>query len=101
LLLVKSDLLKYLVCRYIDIVPNRQSPPALLLRESVREGKTIRKRTLANFSGLSLAQAEAIWLMLKGQAVAPVESVCTIERSRHHGQVQAVQDAMKRVGFTG
>jgi len=86
---------------YIDIVPNRKSPPAILLRESVREGKTIRKRTRANLSGLSLAQAEAIRLILKGQPVAPVESVFTIERSLHHGHVQAVQDAMNRLGFTG
>jgi hypothetical protein len=84
---------------YIDIVPNRQSPPAILLRESVREGKTIRKRTLANLSGLSLAQAEAIRLMLKGQPLAPVELVFTIERSQHHGHVQAVQAAMTRLGF--
>ena len=84
---------------YIDIVPNRQSPPAILLRESVREGKTIRKRTLANLSALSLAQAEAIRLILKGPSVAPVESVFTIERSQHHGHVQAVQAAMTRLGF--
>ena len=84
---------------YIDIVPNRQSPPAILLRESVREGKTIRKRTLANLSGLSLMQAEAIRLILKGHSLAPVESVFTIERSQHHGHVQAVQAAMTRLGF--
>jgi transposase len=84
---------------YIDIVPNRQSPPAILLRESVREGRTIRKRTLANLSGLSLAQAEAIRLILKGHSLAPVESVFTIERSQHHGHVQAVQAAMTRLGF--
>ena len=45
---------------YIDIVPNRNSRPAILLRESVREGKRIIKRTLANLSALSLQQAEAI-----------------------------------------
>jgi len=84
---------------YIDIIPNRQSPPAILLRESVREGKTIRKRTLANLSGLSLAQAEAIRLILKGHSLAPVESVFTIERSQYHGHVQAVQAAMTRLGF--
>lgn len=84
---------------YIDIVPNRQSPPAILLRESVREGRTIRKRTLANLSGLSLAQAEAIRLILKGHSWAPVASVFTIERSQHHGHVQAVQAAMTRLGL--
>jgi len=86
---------------YIDIVPNRKSPPAILLRESIREGKSIRKRTLANLSGLSLAQAEAIRRILRGQPVAPVESVFTIERSLHHGHVQAVQEAMNRLGLAG
>jgi hypothetical protein len=86
---------------YLDIVPNRQSPPAILLRESVREGKTLRQRTLANLSGLSLAPAEAIRLILKGHPVAPVESVFTIERSLHQGHVQAVQEAMTRLGFAG
>jgi hypothetical protein len=35
---------------YIDIVPNRNSPPAVLLRESYREGKKVLKRTIANLS---------------------------------------------------
>lgn len=43
---------------YIDLVPNRGSKPAILLRESIREGKRIRKRTLANLSALTLEQAE-------------------------------------------
>ena len=41
---------------YIDIVPNRKSPPAILLRESVRQGKKIVKRTVANLSSLSIDQ---------------------------------------------
>ncbi len=55
---------------YIDIVPNRGSQPAILLRESVREGKRIRKRTIANLSALTLDQAEAIRLVLKGEGLA-------------------------------
>ncbi len=35
---------------YIETVPNRGSPPAILLRESYRDGKTVRKRTLLNLS---------------------------------------------------
>jgi hypothetical protein len=45
---------------YIDIVPNRKSPPAILLRESIRQGKKIVKRTLANLSSLTLEQAQAV-----------------------------------------
>ena len=45
---------------YIDIVPNRHSPPAILLRESVRDGPTIRKRTLANLSQWDPVRVEAL-----------------------------------------
>jgi len=60
---------------YIDIVPNRKSPPAILLRESIREGDKITKRTLANLSSLSIEQAEAIRAVLKGKTMAPVDEV--------------------------
>ena len=59
---------------YIDIVPNRGSPPAILLRESIREGKRVRKRTLANLSALPIAQAEMIRRGLKGEKLGPLES---------------------------
>ena len=57
---------------YIDLVPNRGSKPAILLRESIREGKRIRKRTIANLSALSLEQAGAIRLVLKGEQLARI-----------------------------
>ena len=44
---------------YVDIVPNRNSPPAVLLREGWREGKRVRKRTLANLSSWPPAKVEA------------------------------------------
>ena len=56
---------------YIDFVPNRGSKPAILLRESIREGKRIRKRTIANLSALTLEQGEAIRLVLKGEKLRP------------------------------
>jgi Transposase DDE domain len=83
---------------YIDIVPNRTSPPAILLRESIREGKKVHKRTLANLSSLSLEQAEAIRRILKGQVLVPVEEVFEVEASHHHGHVRAVWEAMSRLG---
>ena len=79
---------------YIDIVPNRSSPPAILLRESFREGKKILKRTLANLSALSLPQAEAIRAVLKGQPLAAVDEVFEIIRSRPHGAVKVIAEAM-------
>ena len=84
---------------HIHIVPNRNSAPAALLRESYREGKTVRKRTLANLSALPMDQIEAIRLILKGQRLAPVDTLFDVTATRHHGHVHAVRLAMKRLGF--
>ena len=84
---------------YIDIVPNRNSPPAILLRESVREGKRVRKRTVANLSALPIEQAEMIRRVLKGEKLGPVEAVLDVVRSQAHGHVEAVRTAMTRLGF--
>ena len=84
---------------YIDIVPNRSSPPAILLRESVREGKRVRKRTIANLSNLPIEQAEGMRDVLKGKRLAPIEEVFEITRSQSHGHVEAVRAAMRRLGF--
>ncbi len=84
---------------YIDFVPNRGSKPAILLRESIREGKRIRKRTIANLSALTLEQAEAIRLVLKGEQLAPAGGGLECLRSLPHGHVEAVRTAMRRLGF--
>jgi transposase len=84
---------------YIDLVPNRGSKPAILLRESIREGKRIRKRTIANLSALTLEQAEAIRLVLKGDKLAPAGGGLDCIRSLPHGHVEAVRIAMRRLGF--
>ena len=67
---------------YIDIVPNRGSPPAILLRESVREGKRVRKRTVANLSGLTIEQAEAMRHVLRGTPLAPIDAAFEVTRSQ-------------------
>ncbi len=84
---------------HIDTVPNRTSRPTYLLRESYREGKKVRKRTLANLSALSDEQIEAIRTVLSGVSVRPVEELFETVRSPHHGHVQAVRVAMQRLGF--
>ena len=84
---------------YIDFVPNRGSKPAILLRESIREGKRIRKRTIANLSALTLEQAEVIRLVLKGEQLAPAGGGLDCIRSLPHGHVEAVRIAMRRLGF--
>ena len=84
---------------HIDVVPNRKSSPAVLLRESYREGSRVRKRTLANLSALSAEQIDAIRRALRGEKLLPVAELFEIVRSPHHGHVQAVLAAMKQLGF--
>jgi DDE family transposase len=84
---------------HIDTIPNRNSRPAYLLRESVRDGKHVRKRTLANLSSLPIEQIEAIRRILKGERLGPVEDGLEVVRSRAHGHVEAVRSVMKRLGF--
>jgi hypothetical protein len=84
---------------YIDIVHNRGSPPAILLRESIREGQLVRKRTIANLSALPIEQAEMIRRVLKGEKLGPLESALEVVHSQQHGHVEAVLTAMQRLGF--
>jgi len=84
---------------HIDIVPNRNSPPAVLLRESYREGARVRKRTLANLSALSAEQVDAIRRTLRGETLVPLADLFEIVRSQHHGHVQAVRTAITQLGF--
>jgi transposase len=87
------------VAMHIDAVPNRTSRPTYLLRESYREGKRVRKRTLANLSTLSDEQIEAIRAVLAGTTLRPVEQLFETVRSRPHGHVEAVRVAMRQLGF--
>ena len=84
---------------HIDTIPNRNSRPAYLLRESVRQGKRVTKRTLANLSALSIEQIEAIRRALKGEKLGPVGVGLECTSSRQHGHVDAVRTAMERLGF--
>ena len=91
--------LVYYQAMYIDIVPNRKSPPAILLRESVRHGKKIVKRTIANLSTLSLVQAQTIRQVLKGEKLVRPEAHFDVLRSSAHGSVEAVLLTMRRLGL--
>jgi transposase len=83
---------------YIDIVPNRNSPPAVLLRESWREGKRTKKRTVANLSGLPMEAVEVLRQALKGVKLAPVDERFRIVRALPHGHVAAVLGTAQRIG---
>ena len=82
---------------YIDVVPNRASPPAILLRESVREGRTIRKRTIANLSHWPPAQVELLRRVLRGETLVAPQDAWEIIRSRPHGHVAAVLGTLRRL----
>jgi len=89
----------YIEPMHIDVVPNRGSRPAYLLREAWREGKKIRKRTLANLSSLPDDQIDAIRRVLRGEKLAAVGELFEITASRIHGDTDAVLSAMKRLGI--
>jgi transposase len=82
---------------HIDAVPNRNARPTYLLRESFREGKRVRKRTLANLSSLSDAQIAAIRRVLRGEDLCPPSSLFEVTASRPCGHVQAVAVAMRQL----
>jgi transposase len=83
---------------HIERVPNRNSPPAVLLRQSYREGGKVRKRTLANLSKLPEETVEALRILLKGgTAIKTLEDAFEIVRSRPHGHVAAVLGTLRKL----
>lgn len=82
---------------YVERVPNRNSRPAILLREAWREGGRIRKRTLANLSDWPQPKIEALRRLLKGEPLANPETLFVVERSLPHGQVEAVLRALRKL----
>src|SRR5689334_10404462 len=85
---------------YIEAVPNRNSPPAILLRESYRDGRTVRKRTLLNLSNWPVQLVEGLRGLLKGGTVVPAgQAALTVMRSLPHGHVAAVLGTARRIGL--
>jgi len=85
---------------YIEAVPNRNSPPAILLRESFRHEGKVRKRTLCNLSDWSPAHIEGLRGVLKGGTVIPAEQdALTVTRSLPHGHVAAALGTARKIGL--
>ncbi len=84
---------------YVETVPNRNSPPAILLREGWREGKRVRKRTLANLSDWPPAKIETLRRLLKNQPLVSPEEAFDIVRSKPHGHVAAVLGSVRKLGL--
>jgi len=83
---------------YIESVPNRSSPPAILLRESFRENGRVRKRTLANLSDWPTTLVEGFRTLLKG-GVAVAEEGIAIRRALPHGHAAAVLGTIRAIGL--
>jgi len=90
-----------IVVMYVVKVPNRGSPPAILLRESYREAGKVKNRTLANLSSWPEAKVDALARVLKGQPApaAGLDGAFEITRSLPHGHVAAVLGTARRLGL--
>jgi hypothetical protein len=89
------------VVMYVVKVPNRGSPPAILLRESYREAGKVKNRTLANLSSWPEAKVDALTRVLKGQPppAAALDGAFEITRSLPHGHVAAVLGTARALGL--
>jgi hypothetical protein len=85
---------------YVARVPNRGSPPAILLRESYREGGKVKNRTLANLSRWPEPKVDALARVLKGLPTqVELAEAFEITRSLPHGHVAAVLGTARRLGI--
>lgn len=84
---------------YIAKVPNRNSPPAYLLRESYREHGKVKNRTLANLSRLPIEQIKAMRRVLRGETLVPAAEALQIQRSTPHGHAAAFLGTARKLGL--
>lgn len=83
---------------HIEVVPNRNSKPCILLRESFREGGKVRKRTLANLSKLPPAAIDGLRALLRGATVIEdLSQSFEVIRSRPYGHVAAVLGTLRQL----
>lgn len=83
---------------YVTAVPNRRSPPAILLRESYREGEKVKTRTLANLTSWPTEKVEVLKRALKGEKLVAFDDAFKIVRSLPHGHVAAVRGVLRQLG---
>ena len=85
---------------YVATVPNRASPPTILLRESYRESGKVLNRTLANLSNWPAEKVESLRAVLRGDRLVPAgEGGCEIRRSLPHGHVVAALATARQIGL--
>lgn len=84
---------------YVTVVPNRNSPPAVLLRESYRDGDKVKNRTIANLSQWPAEKVEALRAVLRGDKLVPADEGLEIIRAIPHGHVVAALGMTRRIGL--
>jgi transposase len=84
---------------YVERIPNRTSPPAILLREAWRDHGRVRKRTLANLSDWPPARIEALRRVLRDEPLVRADELFTVETSLPHGHVEAILGMLRRLGL--
>ena len=84
---------------YVERIPNRQSPPAILLREAWRERGRVRKRTIANLTDWPAARIEALRRVLRDEPLVRADELFTVETSTPHGHVEAILGLVRRLGL--
>jgi len=84
---------------YVETVPNRNSPPAILLREAWREDNKTRKRTLANLSDWPLQKIETLRRLLRDEPLVSPNDLFQTHQTLPHGHVEAVLTTIRRLGL--
>ena len=84
---------------YIEKVPNRNSRPAILLREGKREGKRVVKKTLLNLTDWPTNVVEGLRRLLAGETLVSVDDVFSVVASRPHGHIEAALGTIRRLGL--
>ena len=84
---------------YISVVPNRNSPPAILLREGWREGSKTRQRTLANLSSWPAEKIETFRRLLRDETLVSPHDLLATQKTLPHGHVEAVLLAVRKLGL--
>src|SRR5258708_7789503 len=84
---------------YIETVPNRNSPPAILLREGWREGNKTRKRTLANLSHWPQEKIETFRRLVRDEPLGPPQDLLATQKTLPHGHVEALLRAIGKLGL--
>ena len=82
---------------YVAVIPNRGSPPAILLREGYRENGKAKNRTLANLSHWPAERIEQLRTVLRGERLLPATKTVQITRALPHGHVLAALSTARRI----